>query len=44
VGLEEFEKEALIDAATAEYMDSQQTKSAVQACALNLKLKQCEFV
>jgi hypothetical protein len=29
VGLEEFEKEALIDAATADYMDSQQTKSAV---------------
>jgi hypothetical protein len=44
VGLEEYEKEALIDAATANYMDSTETKSVVQACALNLKLKQCTFV
>ena len=44
VGLEEYEKEALIDAATANYMDSQQTKSAVQACVSNLKLKQCKLV
>ncbi len=43
VGLEEYRKEALIDAATAEYMDSQETKSAAQECALNLKQKQCTF-
>ena len=42
VGLEEYEKEALIDAATAEYMDSQQTKLDVEACVSNLRLKQCE--
>lgn len=41
VGLEEYKKEALISAATAEYMSSQETKSAVQACAVNLKQKQC---
>lgn len=44
VGLEEYEKEALIDAATADYMDSQETKSALQACVSNLKLKHCELV
>jgi hypothetical protein len=43
VGLEEYQKEALIDAATAEYMDSQETKSAAQECAFNLKQKQCMF-
>jgi hypothetical protein len=44
VGLEEYEKGALIDAATANYMDSQQTKSVVQACVSNLKLKECKLV
>jgi predicted acylesterase/phospholipase RssA len=43
VGLEEYKKEALIDAATADYMDAQETKSAAQVCALNLKQKQCMF-
>lgn len=44
VGLEEYKKEALIDAATAEYMDSQETKSAAQLCAMNLKQKQCKYI
>ena len=44
VGLEEYEKGALIDAATTEYMDSQETKSAAQACAMNLKQKQCMYI
>lgn len=41
VGLEEYKAAALIDAATAEYMDGQETKSAAQECAINLKQKQC---
>lgn len=41
VGLEEYKQEALIDAATAEYMDAHETKSAAQECAMNLKQKQC---
>lgn len=41
VGLEEYKKEALIEAATVEYMDGQETKSSVQACAINLKQKHC---
>lgn len=40
VGLEEYKTEALIEAATAAYMDGQETKSAAQACAMNLKQKQ----
>ncbi|KAI9674021.1 MAG: hypothetical protein M1829_003864 [Trizodia sp. TS-e1964] len=40
VGLEEFKNAALIDAATADYMDRQETKSAAHACASNLKQKQ----
>jgi predicted acylesterase/phospholipase RssA len=43
VGLEEYKKEALIDAATAEYMDSQETRLAAQVCAMNLKQKQCKY-
>ncbi|KAI9675964.1 MAG: hypothetical protein M1829_003202, partial [Trizodia sp. TS-e1964] len=39
VGLEEFKKAALLDAATAEYMDQQESKSAANACAANLKQK-----
>lgn len=41
VGLEEYQAAALIDAATAEYMDGQETRSAAQECAMNLKQKQC---
>ncbi|KAF8856400.1 FabD/lysophospholipase-like protein [Acephala macrosclerotiorum] len=40
VGLEEYQAAALIDAATAEYMDGQETRSAAQQCAMNLKQKQ----
>jgi hypothetical protein len=43
VGLEEYKEVALIDAATAEYMDEPETKSAAQKCAMNLKQKQGEF-
>jgi hypothetical protein len=43
VGLEEYLKEALIDSATAEYMNAQETKSATQECATNLKQKQCMY-
>jgi hypothetical protein len=43
VGLEEYKKSALIDAATAEYMDLRETKSAAQECSMNLKQKQCMF-
>ncbi|CZR68366.1 uncharacterized protein PAC_18265 [Phialocephala subalpina] len=39
VGLEEYKAAALIDAATAEYMDGQEIKSAAQECAVNLKQK-----
>ncbi|KAF4616252.1 hypothetical protein G7Y89_g15154 [Cudoniella acicularis] len=39
VGLEEYKAAALIDAATAEYMDGQEIKSAAQECAVNLKHK-----
>jgi predicted acylesterase/phospholipase RssA len=41
VGLEEYKKSALIDAATTEYMDMRETKSATQACSMNLRQKQC---
>lgn len=41
VGLEEYQAAARIDAATAEYMDGQETKSAAHECAMNLKQKQC---
>jgi hypothetical protein len=41
VGLEEFQAAALIDAATVEYMDQQETRSAAQECAMNLKQKKC---
>jgi hypothetical protein len=41
VGLEEYKAAALIDAATAEYMDGQEIKSAAQECAGNLKQKHC---
>lgn len=43
VGLEEYKAAALIDAATAEYMDGQETKSATQECAMNLKQKHCTW-
>jgi hypothetical protein len=41
VGLEEYKAAGLINAATAQYMDGQETKSAAQECAMNLKQKQC---
>ncbi|PVH75974.1 phospholipase, patatin family protein [Cadophora sp. DSE1049] len=41
VGLEEYKAAALIDAATAEYMDGQELKSAARECAMNLKQKHC---
>lgn len=41
VGLEEYKAAGLIDAATAEYMDGQESRSAVQECAINLKQKYC---
>lgn len=41
VGLEEYKEVGLIDAATAEYMDGQESRSAAQECAMNLKLKHC---
>lgn len=41
VGLEEYKAAALIDAATAEYMDGQESRSAAQECAVNLKQKHC---
>lgn len=44
VGLEEYKKAGLIDAATAEYMDGQEVKSAVRECAVNLKQKQCMYL
>lgn len=43
VGLEEYKRMALIDAATAHYMDMQGTKSASKECAMNLKQKQCMY-
>ena len=43
VELEEYKKSALIDAATAEYMDLRETKSAARECSMNLKQKQCMF-
>ena len=43
VGLEEYKKVALIDAATSEYMDMQGTKTASKECAMNLKQKQCMY-
>ncbi|KAL5330889.1 hypothetical protein ACEPPN_000414 [Leptodophora sp. 'Broadleaf-Isolate-01'] len=39
VGLEEYKAAALIDAATTEYMDGQELKSAARECAMNLKQK-----
>lgn len=44
VGLEEYKKDALIDAATSDYMDLPETKSAAQQCAANLKTKECMSV
>ena len=41
VGLEEYQAAALINASTADYMDGQETKSAAQECAMNLKQKHC---
>ncbi|KAH6665736.1 phospholipase, patatin family protein [Halenospora varia] len=41
VGLEEYKAAGLIDAATAEYMDGQESRSAAQECAMNLKQKHC---
>jgi hypothetical protein len=41
VGLEEYKAVGLIDAATAEYMNGRETKSAAQGCAMNLKQKHC---
>jgi predicted acylesterase/phospholipase RssA len=41
VRLEEYKAASLIDAATAEYMDGQETKSTAQECATNLKQKHC---
>ena len=43
VGLEEYKKTALIDAATTEYMEMQETKLGLSECALNLKLKKCAY-
>lgn len=43
VGLEEYKAAGLIDAATAEYMDGQEVKSAAEECALNLEQKQCVY-
>ena len=43
VGLEEYKAAGLIDAATAEYMDGQEVKSAAEECALNLKQKKCVY-
>ena len=43
IGLEEYKEAGLIDAATAEYMDGQEVKSAAQECALNLEQKQCVY-
>jgi hypothetical protein len=43
LGLEEYKKAALIDAATAEYMDSRTNRAAARDCAFNLKQKQCTF-
>ncbi|TVY22961.1 Calcium-independent phospholipase A2-gamma [Lachnellula hyalina] len=39
VGLEEYKAAGLIDAATAEYMDGQESKSAAHECAVNLQQK-----
>lgn len=41
VRLEECKAAALIEAATAEYMDGQETKLSAQECAVNLKQKHC---
>ncbi|KAI9652351.1 MAG: hypothetical protein M1829_001664 [Trizodia sp. TS-e1964] len=43
VGLEEYKKEAMIDAATARYMDNQEIRSAADVCAANLKQKHFTF-
>jgi len=39
IGLEEYKEAGLIDAATTEYMDCRETKSAAQECAMNIKQK-----
>lgn len=44
VRLEEYKEQALIDAATCEYMDLQEIKAATQQCAENLRLKECMLV
>jgi hypothetical protein len=41
VGLKEWQAVALIDAATAKYMDRKEMESATQEYAINLKKKQC---
>jgi len=44
LGLAEYEREPEIVAATTNYMGSQQIKSAIRDCALNLKQKQCMYI
>ena len=44
VGLEEYKKDALIEAATQDYMDLPDTKLAARRCAGNLKMKQCTLI
>ncbi|PQE09028.1 Acyl transferase acyl hydrolase lysophospholipase protein [Rutstroemia sp. NJR-2017a BBW] len=39
VGLEEYKAAPLVEAATADYMDNQEIRSAAQECAVNLKQK-----
>lgn len=43
IGLEEYKAAPLIEAATAEYMNGQEVRSAAQECAMNLKQKYCMY-
>ena len=44
VGLEEHQKEALIESATRKYLANELQKRSLRACAKNLGMKQCAFV
>ena len=43
ISLDEYREAARIHAATVKFMNKQETRSATQECAVNLKEKQCTF-
>jgi predicted acylesterase/phospholipase RssA len=42
LGLAEYKEKGLLEAATTEYLDSQDTKPRVYKCVMNLRTKECQ--